>query len=87
MHYWCDRVTLNQYRGVVYVPVPAFLLPRLVGHFSAFSSYSREQVHGVKTEADLRNAAAAKAVPIAFAGVESKVKHTPCDRMHRSTHD
>ncbi|CAM9152943.1 unnamed protein product [Ectocarpus sp. 12 AP-2014] len=31
------------------------------------------EVHGVKTEADLRNAAAAKAVPPAFAEVESKV--------------
>ncbi|CAM9140552.1 unnamed protein product [Ectocarpus fasciculatus] len=34
------------------------------------------EVHGVKTEADLRNAAAAKAVPIAFAEVESKVSRS-----------
>ncbi|CAM9960619.1 unnamed protein product [Ectocarpus sp. 6 AP-2014] len=34
------------------------------------------EVHGVKTEADLRNAAAAKAVPPAFAEVESKVSRT-----------
>ncbi|CAM9755868.1 unnamed protein product, partial [Ectocarpus sp. 8 AP-2014] len=34
------------------------------------------EVHGVKTEADLRNAAAAKAVPPAFAEVESKVSRS-----------
>ncbi|CAB1115058.1 unnamed protein product [Ectocarpus sp. CCAP 1310/34] len=34
------------------------------------------EVHGVKTEADLRNAAVAKAVPPAFAEVESKVSRS-----------
>lgn len=41
--------------------------------------FCRWQVHGIKTDADVRNAASARAAPPAFAAVESKVHiHTVC---------
>lgn len=43
--------------------------------FSIFGSIF-QQVHGIKTDADVHNAAAARAAPPAFAGVESKVRST-----------